>query len=842
MSFLSRKKGEGDLVALIDIGSNQISGAIFRTGQKNKTSISSSILFFTQTELSPQRSIAFKDYLKEASQALEKVLKALKASHHKPQAVFCFLSSPYFITRTKDIVWRSEQKAPITTKKIGELSVGSAKDFADKHPSLYPEILNDRTIIIENEIMSVVLDGYKGDNLTRGVAGKVEISQYVSLGSETLLGYFKNMVASFFPQAPVKFQTFTFAAYSVFKDLMTGEKDFFLIDAAGDITDILVVNDGVLAEHRSFPFGRRQILKKLAEFSGTVPAEAESLLKLLTENKTSQSANARVTGALEKIFIHWSTLFKNTISQIAETVFIPSRVYLIGYDSSDLLLADWIKRIELSKFLLSSENYLSVGLIDKKLLTYEPINSLGQVTNTFILAEALFCDKLYKNPNSFYFINSLKNMQDIVKNKKSLREIFPEVGASKMKSGITNTPPPTSSLSSRTNPSPRRRFRFAGWLVLLVVLLIVGVGGFVLSNVFARAIVNIQPKQGQLDVSGTHVATREGDEGLKFVLAEDVEEVDTATVAASGSEKVEIKASGRIVIINKDSSTSQTLVEKTRFQAPNGNIYRIAESVTVPGTHKNEKGETVPGQLEVTVYADKAGSAYNLGLADFTIPGFAKTPKFEKITAKSKTPISGGFIGERPKISEADMANLEESMSGSLQAKVIEKIKQQVPEDYVLFDDAVLTRFSTEIATSSESGSDKVAVRGKVTATGILFNRADLSQYLAKAIPGWTGEDKVDIANMENLGFTLLDKENLNPESLTSISFNLQGIAHVVWQFDENALKDDLQKADKDDYNDVFESYPEIQKAVIVFRPGWVRSVSQNDAKIEIKIEEKAFE
>lgn len=839
MSFLSRKKGEGDLVALIDIGSNQISGAIFRSGQKNKNTISSTILFFTQTELSSKSLTTFKDYFKETNQALEKILKALKASPHRPQSIFCFLSSSYFITQTKDIVWRSEQKKPITKQKIDEFSHRTAEDFVSKHSSLYPEILNDRTVVIENETMSVALDGYKYSRTTVGIASKVEINQYVSIGSAALLGYFKNTIENFFPKTKIRFQTFTFAAYTVFKDLMIGEKDFFLIDAAGDITDILVISDGVLAEHRTFPFGRRQILKKLATLAGTVPAEAESLLKLLTENKASQTASTRASQALEKIFVDWSASFINTISQIAETVFIPSRVYLIGYDNADILLADWIKKIDLSKLLLSSENNLSVGFIDKKLLTYEPMNSPGQVTNTFILVEALFCDKLYSNPDSFYFINSLKNMQDIIKNKKSLREIFPEVGGKKVKTETGGPiPPPVSPVSSFTpRPNPGRRFRVGGWLILLVVVLVIGVGGFVLSNVFAKVTLNVQPKQGQLDVSGTHVATREGEAGLKFVLAENIEEVETASVTASGSEEVEIKASGRIVIINDYSSASQPLVEKTRFQAPNGNIYRIAEPVTVPGTHKGENGETLPGQLEVTVYADKAGPAYNLGLVDFTIPGFANSPKFAKITAKSKTPINGGFVGQRPKVSEEDMKRLEETMMSSLQTKVIEKIKQQVPEDYVLFDDAVLTRFSTEIATTTETGGDKVAVRGKVTAIGILFNRADLSQYLAKAIPGWTGEDKVDISNLGELGFTLLDKENLNPESLTSVSFNLQGNALVVWQFDEYALKDDLQKADKKDYNNVFAGYPEIQKAAIVFRPPWVRTVSQDDAKIEIKIE-----
>ena len=199
MSFLSYKKGEGNLVALVDIGSNQISGAIFKTGQKNKASISSSILSFTQADLPPQKSTSLKDYIKGVTEALEKVLKSLKESPQKPEAVFCFLSSPYFITQTKDITWRTDKKVPITDKKISELTQKTASDFIVKHPTLYPEILNDQTVIIENETMSIILDGYKADQALKQIANKVEISQYVSIGSASLLSYLKNMTEGFFP-------------------------------------------------------------------------------------------------------------------------------------------------------------------------------------------------------------------------------------------------------------------------------------------------------------------------------------------------------------------------------------------------------------------------------------------------------------------------------------------------------------------------------------------------------------------------------------------------------------------------------------------------------------------
>ena len=66
--------------------------------------------------------------------------------------------------------------------------------------------------------------------------------------------------------------------------------------------------------------------------------------------------------------------------------------------------------------------------------------------------------------------------------------------------------------------------------------------------------------------------------------------------------------------------------------------------VTIPGT-KVENGKTVPGSKEVDVVADKAGAEYNIGLTDFTIPGFKGSPKFETVFARSKTEMTGGYVG-----------------------------------------------------------------------------------------------------------------------------------------------------------------------------------------------------
>ena len=426
-------------------------------------------------------------------------------------------------------------------------------------------------------------------------------------------------------------------------------------------------------------------------------------------------------------------------------------------------------------------------------------------------------------------------MQDINKTKKSLRDIFPESNhGGSQEEIVTNYYPPKRNMDTTT-----RKFQFKGWPVkaaIGVVCLLVVVGiGYGVSSQFAHVIVKVTPKQGRLLVSNTYEATQSGQTGLKFVLASNLQDESTLSVTTTGKENVQEKARGQIIIYNNFSAQAQNLVATTRFQASNGLIYRTPTAVTIPGQTKDAKGQLVPGQAEITVVADKAGANYNAESADFSIPGFKGSAKATKIYAKSKTAMTGGFIGEKGKVSEVDKAKAETELKKILMAKIVQKLKPQIPEDYLLFDDAVVMNFTESVVPTPDS-PDKATFKMTVNATGILFNKSELSKYLAaQQVPDYQDEP-VAITNWSELKFTLQNKENLNVNNLDRVSFKLEGNGHLVWSFDEKSLKDKLRLATSQNYKDVFDkNFPTIQMATVVFSPPWIRTVPSDETKIKVE-------
>ena len=67
-------------------------------------------------------------------------------------------------------------------------------------------------------------------------------------------------------------------------------------------------------------------------------------------------------------------------------------------------------------------------------------------------------------------------------------------------------------------------------------------------------------------------------------------ELDKLGYSHIGVKEVSEKASGQIVISSKLEAPQQ-LVKTTRFEAPNGHIYRIDQDITVPAAAKDSAGK-----------------------------------------------------------------------------------------------------------------------------------------------------------------------------------------------------------------------------------------------------------
>lgn len=386
-------------------------------------------------------------------------------------------------------------------------------------------------------------------------------------------------------------------------------------------------------------------------------------------------------------------------------------------------------------------------------------------------------------------------------------------------------------LPPREKRTPRGGSSRWGWWVggvLLVVALVYGASGY-----FAHAEVAVEPRIESADIAATFNASRGGKEGAIHFEVVKLSATDSVTIPATGEEQVEKKAAGTIVVYNAYSSQPQKLVANTRFKASNGKIFRVSNPVTIPGA-TNAGGVVTPGSLEVSVEADKAGPDYNVGLTDFTIPGFEGTPKFTKFYGRSKAPIAGGYVGTAKVANPDALKAARLDLQTRLGTKLSDEIIKTVPSGYVGYSNGFVTSFKELSAGVGSATSTDYVITGTATVQGVIIKTSELSKAIAESsVRDYTGE-AVDVAGLSELGFTLLGKDTINFDTVGSIAFRLEGPGRLVWLFDEEALKKAIAGAPADEYAKIFTDFPMLRSIRPNINPPWIRSIPADISKISV--------
>src|SRR3989344_281184 len=423
--------------------------------------------------------------------------------------------------------------------------------------------------------------------------------------------------------------------------------------------------------------------------------------------------------------------------------------------------------------------------------------------------------------------------------KKILQDVIPAERKSIRHIPLPNNRKPAS--ESEVTISPRRTQKEAGgaklmrWLTIFVSFAVLVGIFFLVTWFFTSATINVTPKQETATIDSVLQIGELASEDLFNTIVVSTSTV-SETVPTNREETVNKKASGDIIIYNNYSSESQRLIKNTRFEASNGRIYLINESVVVPG-QKVEGGKKTPGSITVTVYADAAGPDYNLPLSDlkgdFTVPGFKGTPRYQSFYARQKTDITGGFSGIARVIDDAVFESVQNRLQTQVSDALWNSLNASIPEGYIAFRSLYALDYSVSSEDNSAGG-----VTISVTAVGkaLALDQKSLSGAIAK--DSLSGYDDKPIL-IKNIGDIEIAPRLSQGESLfenTKLVFTAKGNAHFVWQFDEDAFKAELAGKPKNSTESVMQQYPAINKAEVVIKPSWVSKYPKNVRKIHINL------
>lgn len=285
--------------------------------------------------------------------------------------------------------------------------------------------------------------------------------------------------------------------------------------------------------------------------------------------------------------------------------------------------------------------------------------------------------------------------------------------------------------------APRRMRRFVGsWFGKIVLgVIIIAVAAFVVLGHFAKATILINLKHGMLSYDDAITASPQITR-----IAADKNQIPgeiftnqknfTQLFPATGKSNTSSKAKGMITIWNAYNSNPQTLVGTTRFATPDGKIFRLDKTVTVPGASV-KNAQIIPSSIDTAVTADAAGESSNVGpVAKLTIPGFQGTPRYDGFYGELKTGTSGGGAGGKAVATPDDIiqakAKAQNMLASDLQLLTIASI----PDGFVIPPGASQVSISKIAVNSQTDDKGNFSVFAEATIQAIGFRASDLAALL----------------------------------------------------------------------------------------------------------------
>jgi hypothetical protein len=397
---------------------------------------------------------------------------------------------------------------------------------------------------------------------------------------------------------------------------------------------------------------------------------------------------------------------------------------------------------------------------------------------------------------------------------------------------LSSTPPstlPKESRGGKKKKTIRNRKWFLGGIIIVCCLIIV----YVSSIFLARAKVSITLKSENVPISGTYSAAENAESpNLSFKT------ISTTTIAhvsvfASAQGTVNTYATGMAILINASSPSAQIITVGTRLMDGRGLIYKTVSSVVIPAA-TSKSGGTVA----VKVIADAPGPSYNSFLkslkGDLSIVAWQGTAKAKIFYGRMTSDMTGGSSGPKMTVGNATLAATAVALSSNLSSSAPQVLQRIVPTGYILYPKASNIILSSTTVTSTGSTTADVSMRA--TATGIIFNKSDLENTLAKNQIAQFPADNYKVNGLDSMVFAPASGQTFSMAT-TSIKFTLTGTLNIVSLIDTSTIKSQLLGKPLSASNSVFSQYSSvISGAQISIVPFWIRTIPSSPKRISVVV------
>lgn len=336
MSALFKSKTQEEIALVFDIGNGSIAATIVKF-----TDHGIPIALYSHREpltFLPEADSKhlLKNMLKLMGGLVERVQKeGLPKVHttlfspHAIKKIFCFYSSPWFISHTKLLSVEKPKPFLINQSAIDEMVAEEQKQFlATVENGYYEKLFGTDIRLLEKNIIHIKLNGYEVRNPIGKKASQVEVTFYLSFISDQIVKEVENILHKAFSFRTIEHHSCSLGAWSAVRAMFPNATDFLTLDISGETTDVSLTCRGVLTETISFPTGRSSVIRHLVKELAVPPEVALSFLIMHTAGAVEEKFAKKLASDTQVAVAEWQKGFLDAIKELQKRYLIPKQMFL----------------------------------------------------------------------------------------------------------------------------------------------------------------------------------------------------------------------------------------------------------------------------------------------------------------------------------------------------------------------------------------------------------------------------------------------------------------------------------------------------------------------------------
>lgn len=389
MGFLFTSSKKEKIVAIFDIGSGSIGGALVRISILGKgvptilKSVDTEMRFYKDKDFNSD----FNLFMKEMIYTLNLTASSLyNKKAGRPDEIVCVFASPWYLSETRAIKMAREKSFTFTNHLAKELIQKEILSLNQLYKNKYGT-LDSTPQIIEQHTMAVSLNGYVVNNPLGKKCKFFEMNMIISLVPQLCLDKIRETLSKTFHHINVTFSSFTVDTYLAVRNKYVTPDSYLLLDIRGEITDVGIVTKGILESVLSFPFGKKTFFKYMCTKLEIELRDAKELFKLYNDDNLSAEFKKKVVPLFKSIENSWGEAFRQCISTLPRTLILPGTVFLTADEDIKNWFANVLRNEEYIQSMVSDHKCVVVTLDGPEFLNMCAVKE--GICNPFLMIEAI---------------------------------------------------------------------------------------------------------------------------------------------------------------------------------------------------------------------------------------------------------------------------------------------------------------------------------------------------------------------------------------------------------------------------------------------------------------------